>query len=149
VGNNDLERWKNPMVSLLDIVLGFAWWKDLERYAGGSVATGRASHSGEVEGDDPDEYGYPGPPGWVGHEADILIPLKKLMLRKAQNASERIDKQDNLAIRKRIWFLVHGTFERFKTGAWISLLSQLKQYRLNITGLQGTSWQGKDIIDVK
>jgi len=35
----------------------FAWSKDLESYAGGNVATGRASHSGEVEGDDPDEYG--------------------------------------------------------------------------------------------
>jgi hypothetical protein len=77
VGNNELERWKNPMVSLLDIVVGFAWSKDLEWYASGSVATGRAHHSGEVEGDDPDEYGYPGPPGWVQHEADTLIPLKK------------------------------------------------------------------------
>ena len=52
------------MVSLLDIVVGFAWSKDLESYAGGNVATGsRASHSGEVEGGDPDEYGYPGPTG--------------------------------------------------------------------------------------
>jgi len=62
------------MVSLLDIVVRFAWSKDLEWYAGGSVATSRAPHSGEVKGDDPDEYGYPGSPGWVGHEADTLIP---------------------------------------------------------------------------
>ena len=26
-------------------------------------ATGRVSHAGQVKGDDPDEKGYPGPPG--------------------------------------------------------------------------------------
>jgi len=52
------------MVSLIDIVVGFAWSKDLESCAGSNVATGGASHSGEVEGGDPDEYGYPGLPGW-------------------------------------------------------------------------------------
>ena len=31
---------------------------------GGSVATGRVSHDGQVKGDDPDKKGYPGPPGW-------------------------------------------------------------------------------------
>jgi len=31
--------------------------KDPESKAGGSVATGRASHAGKVEGDDPDEKG--------------------------------------------------------------------------------------------
>jgi len=37
---------------------------DPESYAGGSVATGRASHCRQVKGDDPDKKGYPGPPGW-------------------------------------------------------------------------------------
>jgi hypothetical protein len=37
---------------------------DPESYAGGSVATGRVSHAGQVKGDDPDKKGYPGPPGW-------------------------------------------------------------------------------------
>ena len=40
------------------------WSNDPETYAGGSVATGRASHARHVEGDDPDRKGYPGPPGW-------------------------------------------------------------------------------------
>jgi hypothetical protein len=35
-----------------------------ESYAGGSVATGRASDARQVKGDDPDQKGYPGPPGW-------------------------------------------------------------------------------------
>ena len=30
-----------------------AWSNDPQSYAGGSVATGRASHAGQVKGDDP------------------------------------------------------------------------------------------------
>jgi exonuclease III len=37
----------------------------------------------------------------------------------------------------------------FKTVALISLFSQLKEYRLGITALQETRWQGKDITDMK
>jgi len=29
-----------------------------------AYATGRASHARQVKGDDPDEKGNPGPPGW-------------------------------------------------------------------------------------
>jgi hypothetical protein len=29
-----------------------------------AYATGRASHARQVKNDDPDEKGYPGPPGW-------------------------------------------------------------------------------------
>jgi len=37
-----------------DVVFRFAWSNDPGSYAGGSVATGTASHSGQVEGDGPD-----------------------------------------------------------------------------------------------
>jgi hypothetical protein len=40
------------------------WSNDPESYAGGSVATVRASHARQVKGDGPDKKGYPGPPGW-------------------------------------------------------------------------------------
>jgi hypothetical protein len=36
------------------VVGGLEWSNDPERYAGGSVATGRVSLAGQVEGDDPD-----------------------------------------------------------------------------------------------
>jgi len=39
-------------------MVGLVWLNDPDTYAGGSVATGRASHARHVEGDDP------GPPGW-------------------------------------------------------------------------------------
>ena len=29
-----------------------------------AYATGRVSHVRQVKGDDPEEKGYPGPPGW-------------------------------------------------------------------------------------
>jgi len=45
-------------------VVGLVWSNDPEAYAGGSVATGSPPpHAGKVEGDDPDEKGYPGPAG--------------------------------------------------------------------------------------
>jgi len=49
--------------------------------------------------------------------------------------------------------LLFGTWNvrtLFRTGALLSLLSQLKEYRLAITALQETRWQqGKDIMDMK
>jgi hypothetical protein len=37
------------------IVVGLVWSNDPESYAGGSVATGRASHARQVKDDDPDK----------------------------------------------------------------------------------------------
>jgi len=37
-----------------EAVGGLEWSNDPESYAGGSVATNRVSHAGQVEGDDPD-----------------------------------------------------------------------------------------------
>jgi hypothetical protein len=44
--------------------VGLVWSNDLESYDGGGIATGRATHAEQVEGDDPDEKRYPDPPGW-------------------------------------------------------------------------------------
>jgi len=51
-------------VSLLWGSSGACWINDPESYAGSSVATGRASHATQIEVDDPDKKGYPGPPSW-------------------------------------------------------------------------------------
>jgi hypothetical protein len=39
---------------LQNFVVGLVWSNDPESYAGGSIATGRVTHAGQVEGDDPD-----------------------------------------------------------------------------------------------
>jgi hypothetical protein len=46
-----------------------------------AYATGRASHARQVEGDDPDKKGYPGPPGWGLGVRLTTSPHKKLLLR--------------------------------------------------------------------
>jgi len=43
--------------------VGLVLPNDADSYAGGSVAAGRASHAGQVEGDDPDIKGYSSPTG--------------------------------------------------------------------------------------
>ena len=44
-----------------DVVVGLAWSNGPESYAGGSVATGRVFHAGQVKDDDPNEKGHSGP----------------------------------------------------------------------------------------
>jgi hypothetical protein len=41
-----------------------AWSYDPESYAGGSITTGKVSYAREVKGDNPDQKGYSGLPGW-------------------------------------------------------------------------------------
>jgi hypothetical protein len=56
---------------------------------GGSIATGRGSHAGQVKDDDPDKKGYPGPPGW-GLGVRLTIPPCKnwICLETSTEASE-------------------------------------------------------------
>jgi len=51
-----------------DVVVGLARSSGPASYAGGSLATGRVFHAGQVKGDDPDGKGHPGPAGW---ETDV------------------------------------------------------------------------------
>jgi hypothetical protein len=73
------------MYPYFDVVVGLAWSNDPVSYAGGSVATGRASHIRQVKGDDPDKKGYPGPPDW-GLGVGLTTPThKKVLVRGFQN----------------------------------------------------------------
>ena len=56
-----------------DVTVWLAWSNDPESYAGGSVATGRASHDRQVKGDDRDKKGYPGPRG-LGLGVELTTP---------------------------------------------------------------------------
>ena len=49
-----------------------------------AYATGRASNARQVKGDDPDEKGYPGPPGWGLGMRLTTSPSKKNIVTKPQ-----------------------------------------------------------------
>ena len=55
------------------------WSYDPESYAGGSVASGRASNAGQGKGDDPEKKGYTCSPGWgLGMRLEPM-PQNKLL----------------------------------------------------------------------
>ena len=51
-------------VSYSGVVVGLAWSNDPDSYTGDIVATSKVSHARQVKGDDPEDKGYSGPPGW-------------------------------------------------------------------------------------
>jgi hypothetical protein len=60
----DIDRsYAHQRYPYFDLV-GLVWSNAPESYVGGSIATGRDSHTRQLKGDNPDKKGYPGPPGW-------------------------------------------------------------------------------------
>jgi hypothetical protein len=56
-----------------------------------AYAIGRASHARQVKGDDPDEKGYFGPPGW-GFGVELTTPhSKKLIITKVEKRKSWMD----------------------------------------------------------
>jgi hypothetical protein len=49
-----------------------------------AYAAGRASHARQVNGDDPDKKGYPGPPSWVFSVGLTTPHSKKLIVTKVE-----------------------------------------------------------------
>jgi hypothetical protein len=73
----------------VEVVEGLALTEDPESYTGGSIATGRGSHAGQVKGDDPDKKRYSGPPSW-GLDVGMTTPTCKtcIYLETSTKASE-------------------------------------------------------------
>jgi len=77
--------WNYPYV---DVVVGFVWSHDPESYARGSLATGRVSHTRQVEVDGPDKKGYSGPPGWGFGLGQTTPHSKKLIVTKVEQQAK-------------------------------------------------------------
>lgn len=67
-----------------------AWLNDPVSYASRSIASGKASHARQVEGDNPDEKGYSGPLGW-GLGMGLTTPSHNIFNRQeaSNNCSQR------------------------------------------------------------
>jgi hypothetical protein len=55
-----------------------------------AYATGRASHARQVQGDDPDIKGYPGPPGW-GFGVGLTTPHSKKLIATKVEQKKKLD----------------------------------------------------------
>jgi hypothetical protein len=53
-----------------------------------AYATARDSHARQVKGDDPDEKGYPGPPGWRFGVGLTIPHSKKLIVMKVEQRAK-------------------------------------------------------------
>jgi len=100
----------------------------------GSIAPDKAYHAGQVKGDDPDEMGYPGPPGWGLCLRIPNSPHKKVHVEKTSEMP-----QGEVKNRRQSGYKVRDDFGTwniqtlFQTGALMSSLSQQNQYMLDIT----------------
>jgi hypothetical protein len=56
-----------------------------------AYATGRASHTRQVKGDDPDKKGYPGPQGWGFGVGLTTQHSKKLIVPKVEQRKSWMD----------------------------------------------------------
>jgi len=72
-----------------------------------ALATGRATLAGQVEGDDPDERGYPGPPDWGLGVRLTTSPCKKSVVMKPYNKPQNVM---NTRRRQRTTDLTFGTW---------------------------------------
>ena len=70
-------------------MVGLAWSKDPEGYAGGSVASGKASHAGQVKGEKPDETEQSRPPGWGLRVRPKNSPRKNVYVEKTSKMPRR------------------------------------------------------------
>ena len=125
-----------------------AWCNDPKSYAGGSVATGRATLAGQVKGEHPDKERYTGPPGWgLGRWARTPSPAKKT--HKAKKPRQGIIKTDGLSNTRqkaRKGLTNYGTWNvQGIRGKMPEIASELGKLNMDVIGLTETKRKGTGV----
>jgi hypothetical protein len=82
-----------------------------------AYATGRASHTRQVKGDNPDKKGYPGLPGWVFGMGLTTPHSKKLIVTKVEQRKSWMD----LMMLERVgdrWEKMEGSYSTGQSPHW-------------------------------
>jgi len=124
-----------------------AWCNDPESYAGGSVATGRATLAGQVKGEHRDKERYTGPPVWrLGRWASTPSPGGGDTHTYAKKPRQRLGKTEGLynkrhKARKRL--INSGTWNvQGIRGKMEEITSELGKLKMDVIGLTGTKRKG-------
>ena len=107
-----------------------------------ALATGRATLAGQVEGDGPDERGYPGPPGWGLGVRLTTSPHKKSVVSKPYDRPRNVM---NTKRRKRIMDLTFGTWNvqtMLQPGKMMEVADEVLKQGIDLVALQEIRWQG-------
>jgi len=114
-----------------------------------ALATGRATLAGQVEGDGPDERGYPGPPGWGLGVRLTTSPRKKSLVTKPYNKPRNVM---NSQRRQRTTDLTFGTWNVqtvLQPGKVTEIADGVLKQGIDLVALQEIEWKGHEEINRK
>jgi len=115
-----------------------------------ALATGRATLSGQVEGDGPDERGYPGPAGWRLGVRLTTSPCKKIIVTKPYNKPRNVM---NTRWRQRTGGtdLTFGTWKvqtMLQPGKMMEIADEVLKLEIDLVAVQEIRWQGHGEINL-
>jgi len=113
------------------------------------IYIGRATLAGQVEGDGPDEKGYPGLPGWGLGVRLTTLPRKKLIVTKPYNKPWNVM---NTRRRQRTTDLTFGTWKvqtMLQPGKMMERADEVLKLGIDLVALQEIRWQGHGEINNK
>ena len=120
---------------------------DPQIYAGGSIATGRATLAGQVEGEHPHKERYPGPPGWGLCVLLANAPRKIFIAAKVQRGNcgqmqgrrnGLLEMDNEIKVKLATW----NIRKTLQVGEMMEIAEELQKYEIDITSIQEVRWKG-------
>jgi hypothetical protein len=137
------------MYPYFDVVVGLAWSNELESHAGSSATTGRASHAGQVKGDNPKKNKrYPGPSccelgvGLTTHPLKICLFVEILLKLETEPKQQRQPS-------KKLRVGTRNVLSVPRSGALQNLIQVTQDYKIDLLAVQEVRWLGRSIIKKK